>query len=147
MLIRIFLWTTKTIFEEWNNPTLLMERKSSIQLVVLDWVCESLWGVRSFLNESVWCTNDEAQQFVGQQAGGDEGHQQPHIQPLGQLRLNPHEQAAHTNGRDSTGVTASAWGTLACADQLTSVFSPGCLPASQTDSERGGGGELKEVVV
>ena len=39
-------------------------------------------------------TEDEAQQLVGQQAGGDEGQPQKHVQLLGQFRMNPHQQAA-----------------------------------------------------
>lgn len=85
----------------------------------------------------IMCTYDEAQQFVWQQAGGDEGHQQSHIQLPSQLRLNPHEQTVHTNRRNSTGITASIWGMYVCVDELTSLFSPGYLPASQTDSVRG----------
>lgn len=40
-------------------------------------------------------TYDESQQLVGQQAGGDEGHQETNVQLLSQLWLNPHKQTAN----------------------------------------------------
>lgn len=42
-------------------------------------------------------TYDESQQLVGQQAGGDEGHQETNVQLLGQLWLNPHKQTANAH--------------------------------------------------
>lgn len=42
-------------------------------------------------------TYDESQQLVGQQAGGDEGHQETNVQLLSQLWLNPHKQTANTH--------------------------------------------------
>lgn len=44
-------------------------------------------------------TYDKSQQFVRQQAGGDEGHPQTDVQLLSQFRLDPHEQTTHTHTR------------------------------------------------
>lgn len=78
------------------------------------------------------CTYDESQQFVGQQAGGDEGHPQADVQLLGQLWPNPHEQTVKTPTCKS--LTRMFAHEAKCADKLTFLFSPGCWPSSQTDS-------------
>lgn len=56
-----------------------------------------------FLNASLEThtkrTDDEAQQFIWQQAGGDEGYPQTNVELLSQLWPDPHEQTKHTNTR------------------------------------------------
>ena len=48
-------------------------------------------------------THHEAHQFVGQDAGADEGHPQGDVELLSDLRLHPHEQAeTHTHTQTHT---------------------------------------------
>lgn len=93
-------------------------------------------------------TYDESQQLVGQQAGGDEGHQETNVQLLSQLWLNPHKQTANTHTQAHTQHLMDIMDNELLlprykkrkkkkkenAGKLTSWFSPGCSPSSQTDS-------------
>lgn len=46
------------------------------------------------MGQTEFHTNHEAQEFIWQQTGGDEGQPQTNIQLLCDFRLHPHEQAA-----------------------------------------------------